>query len=99
MEVTTRRDGFEYSIRFKDGGHLDQPLKKIGTTNKTGTTVKFMPDKEIFSTTEFNFSTICERMQECAFLIDGLTIEIIDEIEGKHEKYLYENGLESFCEY
>ena len=58
-----------------------------------------MPDPEIFSTIEFNFSTICERMQECAFLIDGLTIEIIDEIEGKQEKYLYENGLESFCEY
>ena len=99
MEVTTRRDGFEYFIRFKNGGHLDQPLKKIGTTNKTGTTVRFMPDPEIFSTIEFNFSTICERMQECAFLIDGLTIEIIDEIEGKQEKYLYENGLESFCEY
>ncbi len=99
MEVTTRRDGFEYTIRFKDGGHLDKPLTKIGTTNKTGTTVRFMPDPEIFSMRDFNYSTICERMQECAFLINGLTIEIIDEIEGKQEKYLYENGLESFCEY
>ncbi len=99
MEVVTRREGFEYSISFKNGGHLDKPLKKLGTTNKTGTTVRFMPDPEIFSTTTFNFSTICERMQECAFLINGLTIEIIDEIEGKQEKYCYENGLESFCEY
>ena len=99
MEVVTRRDGYEYFISFKNGGHLDKPLKKLGQTNKTGTTVRFMPDPEIFSTTNFNFSTICERMQECAFLINGLTIEIIDEIEEKQEKYLYENGLESFCKY
>ena len=99
LEVTTRYNGYEYFISFKDGGHIDQKLKKLGSTNKTGTTVRFMPDKEIFSTTAFNFSTICERMQECAFLINGLTIEIIDEIENKEEKYLYKNGLESFCKY
>ena len=99
MEVVTRYNGAEYFISFKNGGHLDKPLKKLGNTNKTGTTVRFMPDKEIFSTTNFNFSTICERMQECAFLINGLTIEIIDEIENRSEKYLYENGLQSFCEY
>ena len=99
MIVTTRRDGEEYTISFKDGGHLDKKLTKIGNTNKTGTTVTFMPDKEIFQNTKFNFSTICERMQECAFLINGLTIDIKDEIEGKEEKYLYDNGLESFVEY
>ena len=99
LEVTTRYNGYEYFISFKDGGHIDQKLKKLGATNKTGTTVRFMPDKEIFSTTTFNFSTICERMQECAFLINGLTIEIIDEIENKEERYLYKNGLESFCKY
>ncbi len=99
LEVTTRYNEYEYFISFKDGGHIDQKLKKLGATNKTGTTVRFMPDKEIFSTTTFNFSTICERMQECAFLINGLTIEIIDEIENKEEKYLYKNGLESFCKY
>ena len=99
MEVTTRRDGYEYFISFKNGGKLDTSLKKLGTTNKTGTTVRFMPDKSIFSSTSFNFGTICERMQECAFLINGLTIEIVSEIDDKSEKYLYENGLESFCEY
>lgn len=99
MEVTTRRDGSEYIITFKNGGHVDQPLKKIGSTNKTGTTVHFMPDSEIFSSTKFSFSTICERMQECAFLVNGLTIDIVDELEGKSEKYHYENGLESFCSY
>ena len=99
MEVTTRRDGGEYYIKFENGGKVVIPLKKIGTTNKTGTTVKFKPDSEIFPVTVFNYSTICERMQECAFLVNGLTIEIIDEIGGRSEKYLYENGLEAFCEY
>jgi len=99
MEVTTRRDGEEYFISFKNGGHVDKKLTKIGTTNKTGTTVRFLPDSDIFSSTKFNFSTICERMQECAFLVNGLTIDIKDELEGKHEKYYYENGLESFCTY
>ncbi len=99
MEVTTRRDGGEYYIKFENGGKVVVPLKKIGTTNKTGTTVKFKPDPEIFPVTVFNYSTICERMQECAFLVNGLTIEIIDEIGGRSEKYLYENGLEAFCEY
>ena len=99
MEVTTRYQGEEYYISFKNGGHIDKKLTKLGSTNKTGTTVHFMPDSEIFSSTKFNFSVICERMQECAFLVNGLSIEITDEIEGKTEKYLYHNGLESFVEY
>ena len=99
MEVVTRRDGGEYYIKFEDGGKVAVPLKKVGTTNRTGTTVKFKPDPTIFSTTTFSFSTICERMQESAFLISGLTIEVVDEIEGRSEKYYYENGLEAFCEY
>ena len=99
LEVTTRRDGAEYFIRFKYGGKLDKKLTKIGTSKKTGTTVRFMPDKSIFSTVNFNYSVICERMQECAFLVKGITLEIIDEIEEREEKYHYENGLESFCEF
>ena len=99
MEVTSKYKGEECYIRFKDGGKLDIPLKKIGRTNGTGTKVTFKPDDTIFSTTTFNYATICERMQECAFLINGLTIEIIDEIENRSEKYCYENGLEAFCSY
>ncbi len=99
MEVTTRYQGEEYYISFKNGGHVDKKLTKIGNTNKSGTTVHFMPDASIFSSTKFNFSTICERMQECAFLINGLAITITDEVLGKSEKYLYHNGLESFAMY
>ncbi len=99
MEVTVRKDGGEYLIRFENGGKVAKPLTKIGNTNKTGTTVRFLPDPEIFSTNHISFTTICERMQESAFLLKGLTIEVIDEADKKQEKFNYENGLEAFVKY
>lgn len=99
MEVTTRRDGNEYYIRFENGGHTTIPLKKVGPSKKTGTTVTFMPDDTIFSTTNFSFTTVCERMQESAFLIAGLTVEVEDIEDEKKEIYHYDNGLEAFIEY
>ena len=99
LEVYTRRDGEEYYIRFENGGHTKIPLKKIGKTKKNGTTVTFMPDSSIFQTTKFSFSTVCERMQESAFLIKGLTIDVIDEEDEKQERFYYEKGLEAFVEY
>ena len=99
MIVNSRRDGKEYTISFKDGGKVASPLKEVGKTNKTGTTVRFLPDKDVFSTTDFSYSTICERMQESAFLLKGLTVEVIDEINNRQEKYHYENGIKSFVEY
>ena len=98
MVVDIKRDKEEYTISFKDGGHLDKPLTKVGTTNKTGTTIRFLPDDEIFTTTNFSYTTICERMQESAFLLKGLTIEVIDEEDGLSSKFHYERGLEEFVE-
>ena len=98
MEVTIKRDKGEYYIRFEHGGKVAVPLKKIGTTNKTGTTVRFLPDKEIFPNTNFSFTTICERMQESAFLLKGLAIEVIDEEDERHQVYCYEKGLEAFVD-
>ena len=99
MRVSINRDGGKYEISFKNGGHLDEDLKKVGTTNRTGTTVRFMPDDEVFSTTNFSFTTICERMQESAFLIKGLMIDVIDEEDEKEAHFHYEKGLEEFVTY
>jgi len=99
MEVEIKRDKFEYYIRFENGGKVVVPLKKVGTTNKTGTTVRFMPDDTIFSATNFSFTTICERMQESAFLLKGLTVEVLDEETGRNNKFHYENGIKEFVEY
>ena len=99
MEVTIKRDGYEYFIRFKNGGEVDIPLTKRDKTSKTGTRVRFMPDDDIFSTTNFSFTTICERMQESAFLLEGLDIEVTDEEDNKHESFMYSDGLKAFVEY
>ena len=99
MEVTIKKDKGEYQIRFENGGRVAVPLKKIGATNKTGTTVRFLPDPEIFQTCNFSYTTICERMQESAFLLKGLTIEVIDEEQNRDSKFFYERGLEQFVEY
>ncbi len=99
MEVIIKREGFEYEIKFHNGGHVLEPLKKIGKTNKTGTTVRFLPDVEIFDNISFSFTTICERMQESAFLLKGLIVEVIDEESKKQERFHYENGLEAFVKY
>ena len=99
MDVVIYRDGLISNIRFHNGGQVESPLKTIGTTNKTGTTVTFLPDPEIFKNNTFSYTTICERMQESAFLLSGLTIEVIDEEDDKKAKYHYDNGLVSFVEY
>ena len=99
MKVTICREGKICEISFKNGGKVDKPLKQIGTTKQTGTTVEFFPDEEIFGNTRFSYSTICERMQESAFLINGLTMEVIDEETDRHNIYRYDNGLVSFVEY
>ena len=99
MEVTIKRDGYVNYIRFEDGGKVKIPLKKIEKTNRTGTKVRFMPDPQIFNSLNFSFTTVCERMQESAFLLKGLTVEVIDEEDNKQEVFCYENGLKSFVEY
>ncbi len=99
MEVTIKRDGYEHFISFKNGGQVDVPLMRKDKTFKTGTKVRFMPDDTIFSSTQFSFTTVCERMQECAFLLEGLTVQVIDEEDKKEETFYYENGLEAFVKY
>ena len=99
MDVVIYRDGVISNIRFIDGGKVDSPLKTIGKTNKTGTIVTFWPDYNIFKNCAFSYTTICERMQESAFLIPNVTIEVIDEDDNKSVKYHYEEGLTNFIEY
>ena len=99
MDVTIYREGVISNIRFCDGGKVESPLKTIGKSNKTGTIVTFLPDDEIFKGASFSFTTICERMQESAFLLSGLTIEVVDEIDGRSNTYHYDNGLVNFVEY
>lgn len=99
LVVTIKRDGYVYEQRFRDGGKPDTTLEKIGKSNQTGTKIHFKPDPTIFSTTIYNYDTLCERLRESAFLLKGLKIEIIDERHDQKEVFFYENGIEAFVEY
>ena len=96
MDVVIYRDNKIYNIRFEDGGKVAIPLKVIGETRKTGTTITFKPMYDEFKGAKYSFTTICERMQESAFLISGLTIEVEDEEDLKNEKMI-ENATEFYA--
>lgn len=101
VEVTVHTNGKIYQMEFSDGGKNISDLKVLGKTTKTGSKVRFLPDKRIFSTTKFSFSQISERAQEDAFLLEGLRLVVRDEREGKEreEIYHYEEGLVAFMNY
>lgn len=77
VEVTIMRDGYEW-FQYYDRS-VPGELKQGGKTKKTGTTVRFWPDPDIFETTEYDFETVARRLQEQAFLNKGLTISLTDE--------------------
>ena len=82
LEVTIYRDGHIYYQKFENGGHSVEPLKIIGEcdANRTGSTVRFKADPEIFrETTVYNYATLAKRLQEIAFLNKGLRIILMDD--------------------
>ncbi|HHT7747657.1 TPA: DNA topoisomerase IV subunit B [Streptococcus suis] len=101
LEVEITRDGAVYKQRFEQGGKPVTTLEKIDTApkSKTGTKVTFMPDDTIFSTTDFKFNTIAERLKESAFLLKQVTMTLTDERTGEQEEYHYENGVQDFVSY
>ncbi|MBB5888064.1 DNA topoisomerase IV subunit B [Lactovum miscens] len=101
LEVEITRDGGIYLQRFENGGHPVTTLEKIGKANKsvTGTKVTFMPDDRIFSTIDFKFSTIQERLKESAFLLKEVTMRLTDERSGETDQFHYENGVKDFVAY
>ena len=99
LEVTVQRDGKMYFQRFEDGGETIHPLKVIGKSQKTGTLIHFLPNRNIFSTIDFHFNTISERLMESAYLLKGIKISLTDERSQKHVEYQFENGLEAFVNY
>ncbi|MBE6146673.1 MAG: DNA gyrase subunit B, partial [Firmicutes bacterium] len=103
VEVTVYKEGKVHYIKFANGGKTLEPLKVIGecSEDRTGTTVTFMPDEEIFTeTTTFDYDTLKTRVRELAFLNKGLKISLMDDREeGKKDSFVYEGGIKEFVEY
>ena len=100
LELTIERDGNKYYIEFKNGNAI-KPIKLIGKSKYTGTEIKFLPSKEIFSSTKFSFQTIQKRMRELAFLNKGIKISINDLTikKTKNVDFKYEGGILEFVEF
>ena len=98
LEVEVRSKGQTYHQRY-ECGHPVTELAIIGPSSSTGTTITFVPDKEIFEITEFSFDTLAHRLRELAFLNRGVKISLTDERDNKSAEYLYEGGIISFVDH
>ena len=101
LEVQVYRDGYVYQQRYERGRTM-YPLKIVGTCSpdQHGTRVSFLPDKEIFEETVFDYDTLKMRLRETAFLTKNLKIVLHDEREEKHEHtFHYEGGIKEFVSY
>ena len=99
VDVTVYRNGKIKNIKFSNGGRDVSKLTELGDTKKTGTTVWFKPDSEMFTTTVFNYQTLVERLRESAFLLKGLKVIISDERSNSKDEFLYEDGIISYVDF
>ena len=100
LEVTIHQNGKMYCQGY-ERGKVMYPLKEIGETDHTGTEVVFLPDKEIFEETVFDYDTLRQRLREMAFLTKGLKIILIDRRleEPKIRSFHYEGGIKEYVSY
>ena len=97
LELTISRDGKEYFIEFENGKTI-KPLSKKGKTNKKGTSIRFIPSKDVFSATKFSAQIIQKRMQELAYLNKGVNLVLVDKSGSKIKEFIhkYDGGIIEF---
>jgi DNA gyrase subunit B len=104
VNVTVYKEGKIYEVKFENGGKITQKLTVIGDCdiNRTGTTVTFKPDPEIFDTDIFDYSTLKTRIRELAFLNKGLRLTLRDDrdmVDTTGETFLYEGGISEYVKF
>ncbi len=102
LEVTVYQDGKIYFIRFENGGHAVEPLKIIGTTEETGTLVRFKADPTIFKdTTIYDYETLNSRLRQLAFLNKDIRLTLTDKrtSDGPSNDYKYEGGIIEYVQF
>lgn len=102
LEVTVYQDGKIYFIRFENGGHAVKPLKIIGTTEETGTLVRFKADPTIFKdTTVYDYETLNSRLRQLAFLNKDIRLTLTDKrtSDGPSNDYKYEGGIIEYVQF
>ena len=97
LRLRVRRAGEVHEVNFTQG-IVDAPLKTVGETDETGTSVRFLPDEEIFSFTEFSFDILTQRLRELSYLNAGVVIHIRDERDGREHKFKHDGGLVEYVQ-
>ncbi|MGP3777373.1 DNA topoisomerase (ATP-hydrolyzing) subunit B [Halanaerobium saccharolyticum] len=100
LTITTHWKGNKYQQHYKKGIPVDK-LKKLGSTDRSGTVIRFKPDSEIFTATEFKYENLAHRLQESAYLNKELTLVLRDERgeEIEEEEFQYDGGIKAFVEF
>ena len=98
LELVVYRDGKVYRQEYKMG-EPQYALKQDGEADETGTSVRFIPSREVFTDIDFHFDRIAARLRELAFLNSGITITVTDRRTDQHEEFAYEGGVRAFVEY
>ena len=110
LKLTTYRDGKKFGLEFVRGAVKDRlvemqkgvevsPVRELGESQKKGTEVHFLADKEIFGLVDFHYEVLAKRLRELSFLNNGVKIELIDQRTGKSENFAYSGGVRGFVEY
>ncbi len=97
LNLEIRRDGKVWYQKYERGQAVSE-LKESGTTERTGTKIRFKPDQTIFEIKEFSYDTLAHRIRELAFLNKGLVFALTDERTGKSQEFYYKGGIIAFVE-
>ncbi len=96
--LTIHRDGYFHKQEYRDGEPVDS-LLRVGTSDQTGTEIRFLPSEQVFADTEFHYDILAKRLRELSFLNSGVRIRLTDERDGKTDVFEYKGGISAFVQH
>jgi len=96
--LTIHRDGYSHKQEYRDGEPVDS-LQRVGSSDQTGTEIRFLPSEQVFADIEFHYDILAKRLRELSFLNSGVRIRLTDERDGKTDIFEYKGGISAFVQH